>query len=343
MESVRADKRIGVIVVTGFLGSGKTTLLNRVLADERMRDTLVIVNDAGEIGIDHHLVRTIDDSMVLREAGCVCCSLNDGFASTLRDLFMLALQRRIRPFSRVLVETSGLSNPAAILFTLQHEPFLAERYAYEGTVAVADAQRIDVQLDKHIEAAQQIALADLLILSKTQGLGDAQRRRVQRALACLQPSAAVHDADCQIDLAGLLLDLGLLPYRTKRTARVGGAWLSGMRATPLSLVHGAISVFSLQFPKPLKRSAFFVEMAQLQERYGDALLRVKGLVDFRCESLPCVVHGVHRQLYPLTTLPAWPDGERQTQLVFIARGASGTTLEAEARARLREAVSNGAS
>lgn len=340
MENVRADKRIGVIVVTGFLGSGKTTLLNRVLTDERMRDTLVIVNEVGEVGVDHHLVRTIDDGLVLREAGCVCCSLRDGFSNTLRDLFMLALQRRIRPFSRVLVETSGLANPAAILFTLQHDPFLAERYVYEGTVAAVDAQRIEDQLGKYPEAAQQVALADLLILSKTQDMDGAARRSVERALACLQPAAAVRDADDGADLAGLFLGLG--PYRAGRAPRPGGGWLSGTGMASGPSIHGSVGAFSLQFPKPLRRGAFFAGMAQLQERYGDNLLRVKGLVDFEGEALPCVVHGVHRQLYPLVTLPAWPDDERQTRLVFIARGAGRVALEAEARERLREAVSNGA-
>jgi len=341
MENVRADKRIGVIVVTGFLGSGKTTLLNRVLTDERMRDTLVIVSEAGEVGIDHHLVRTINDNLVLREADCVGCDPNDGFASTLRDLFMLALQHRIRPFDRVLVETSGLANPAAILFALQHEPFLAEHYAYDGTVTVADAQRIEEQLGTHLEAAQQVALADLLILSNTQGLPEMPRRRAERALTCLQPSVEIRSADDDTDLASLLLGVGL-PYRAGHPKRTGGNWLSGARAACVPSVQPAIGAFSLRFPKPLRRSAFFDGMAQLQARYGDALLRVKGWVDFEGESLPCVVHGVHRQLYPLATLPAWPDDERQTRLVFVARGADKAALEAQARERLREAVSNGA-
>jgi len=250
MENVRADKRIGVIVVTGFLGSGKTTLLNRVLTDERLRDTLVIVNEAGEIGIDHHLVRTLDDSLVLREAGCMCCSASDGFARTLRDLFMLALQRRIRPFGRVLVETSGLANPATILFTLQHEPFLAEHYACDGTVAVADAQRIEAQLGKHLEAAQQIALADLLILSKTRELPAAQRRRAERALAYLQPSVEIRSADDETDLAGLLLELRR-PDHAGHLQRAGSGWLSSVRTVHAPSVHNAIDVFSLQFPKPL--------------------------------------------------------------------------------------------
>ena len=342
MKDFSADKRIGVIVVTGFLGSGKTTLLNRVLADERMRDTLVVVNEVGEVGVDHHLVRTVDDSLVVREAGCVCCSLRDGFSDTLRDLFMLALRRRIRPFSRVIVETSGLANPAAVLFTLQHEPFLAERYVYEGTVTVVDAQRIGSQLNLYPEAAQQVALGDLLVLSRTQEVDQSTLRVAERALTSLQPVADICRVDGGDDLVGRFLGLG--PYRAGRPPRLGGGWLRGGSAPMGGMSsHGAVSAFSLIFPKPLRRGAFFAGMARLQERYGDNLLRVKGLVDFEGEALPCVVHGVHRQLYPLVTLPAWPDDERQTRLVFIARGAGRVALEAEARERLREAVSSGTS
>lgn len=331
--------RLPVTLVTGFLGSGKTTLINRVLQDERMHDTLVIVNEIGEIGVDHQLVRQVDDSLVLLEAGCACCSMRSGLTDTLRDVFLLALQKRIRPYARVLVEASGLANPGPILFTLQHDPFLAERYVYEGAVAVADARRVADELQQHPEAAQQIALADALVLTRADAMDAAQREEALAALQGVQPGLAVHESTPALDAAGLFLSLG--PYRAGRPPRRLGGWLLGaQQPAGRHAGHGSVTAFSLQFPKPLMRSRFFAGMAQLQERYGTALLRVKGLVDFEGEPLPCVVHGVHSQLYPLATLPAWPEGERYTRLVFIAQGQASAALEADARERLRQAVSN---
>lgn len=334
-----SDKRIGVVVVTGFLGSGKTSFVNRVLQDVRMQDTLVIVNEIGEVGVDHHLVRQVNDSLVLLEAGCACCSMRGGLTDTLRDVFMLALRKQIRPYARVLVETSGLANPAPILFTLQHDPFLAERYVYEGAVAVADARQIAQQLQQHPEAAQQVAFADTLVLTRADDVAAPQRAEVLRVLQGVQPGLAVHEADPELDAAGMLLALG--PYRAGRPPRRLGGWLRGGQAAGAGQPpHGAVTAFSLQFPRPLSRARFFAGMAQLQERYGAALLRVKGLVDFQGEALPCVVHGVHSQLYPLATLPAWPEGQRETRLIFIAQGNACGALEADARERLRQAVSN---
>lgn len=333
------DHRIGVTVVTGFLGSGKTTLVNRVLRDARFHDTLVIVNEVGEVGVDHQLVRQLDDSMVLLEAGCACCSLRGGLADTLRDVFMLALQKRIRPFGRVLVETSGLANPGPVLFTLRHDPFLAERYVYDGAVAVADARQIVQQLRQHPEAAQQVALADALVLTRADD--PILRERATHALQGVQPGLPVHDSGPMLDAAGLLL--GLCPYRAGRQARPLAGWLRGDLASTGSHrpALASATAFSLQFPKPLSRARFFAGMAQLQERYGEALLRVKGIVDFQGEPLPCVVHGVHHQLYPLSTLPAWPEGQRQTRLIFIVQGHVCGAVQADARERLRHAVSNG--
>jgi len=300
-----------------------------------MRDTLVIVNEVGDIGVDHHLVRTLDDSLILRDTACTGCDLGANFARTLRDLFMLALQRRIRPFKRVLVETSGLSNPAVIPFLLRRDPFLAERYAYESTIAIADARRIEAQLDQYLEAAQQVALADLLLLSKIQDLDEPQRRRAARMLACLQPGVEVHSTDGASNLTSLLLGPRMRP-------RGHGSRLNVANAPCAASIHDRIATFSLQFPKPLRRKAFLCGMVQLQDRYGDALLRVKGWVNLEGEALPCVVQGIHQQLYPLTTLPTWPEDEPpHTRLVFIAQGADKTALEAAARERLREAIVKG--
>ena len=161
------DTRIPVTIITGFLGSGKTTLLNHWVKQPELSDCAVLINEFGSVGLDHQLVKQVDEQVMLLDSGCICCSVQGSLATALQELFMEALRKEIRPFRRLIIETTGLADPAPVLFTLRQDNFIAERYRFDGIVTLVDAVHIEGQLTRQYEAVKQIALADLLVISKS--------------------------------------------------------------------------------------------------------------------------------------------------------------------------------
>lgn len=326
------DRRIGVTILTGFLGSGKTTLLNRLVQDAAYADAAVIVNEVGDIGVDHHLLRHAGGHIMLIEGGCICCAVNGDLVNTLRELFMLALRRQIPRFSRVLIETTGLASPAPILFTLRHEHFVAERYVHRGTITVADTQHIRSQLLDQPEAAQQVAAADLVVCTKTDLVEPAVRDAAMRAARQVNPAVPI-----VIQRPDAPLDAQLtVPSSIHSPANHGdlSRWLryAGSRR---DVCHPHVSHAVLQWQAPVTRAVFLTAMARMQEAHHRHLLRLKGVVGFAGEAAPCVVHGVHRDLYPLEPLAAWPEGERHCWLVMIVRELDPVPLIDALREALR--------
>lgn len=302
-------------MLTGFLGSGKTTLLNRLVQDRAYSDAAVIVNEFGEIGVDHHLLRHADGRIAVIEGGCICCTVNGGLVNTLRELFMLALRRQVPRFHRVLIETTGLATPAAILFTLRHEHFLAERYAHRGTIVVVDAKHIQAQLVEQPEASQQIALADVVICSKPDLVGAPMLVNAVDAVRRVNPGVPVG-----VQWPGATLDERLLvPSLTRPRGSQGDlrGWLTGFSSARGR--HSQVRHAVFEFSAPVSRAVFWKGMARFQEAHHRGLLRIKGVVGFEGESLPCAIHGVHRDLYPPEPLAAWPDDPHRSWLVFIVR------------------------
>lgn len=325
------DKRVGVTVVSGFLGSGKTSLLNRLLQEPAYAGAVVIVNEYGDIGVDHHLVRLAPDSVVLVEGGCLCCVVSGTVVDTLRDLFMSALGRKIKPFRHVIIETSGLADPAPILFTLKHDRFLAERYVYRGAIVVVSATHGAAQLDGQPEAARQLALADTVVISKSDLCDALQVREVERAVAAVNPGARRCVQRPDEPLAPMLREGPDLFARQDGVAAAN--WLQAFSLSP-GARHAGVSSISLTLQAPVGRAAFLAGIARIQERYGQGVLRMKGLVCFGGESLPCEVHGVHGELYPLQSLRAWPDESRASRLVFLVRGLAAPEVAAAVREAL---------
>jgi len=312
---------IPVSIITGFLGAGKTTLVNRLLKRPDMNRVAVIVNELGEIGVDNELVEVSSEQMMLLNNGCLCCVLRGDLQETLRDLFVKRRNGEIIDYDRVVIETTGLADPAPVMQTLLTDSLLRDQYRLDCVVTLVDAVNAPGQLNQFSEPVKQVALADRLVLTKTDLVAEQPLAALTERLHEINPRAPLRRAmNGEIELA-FLVDVGL--RRTHADLEEVERWLGTDEGHDGGHAHRhdeTVQTFVLRFEQPMTWPAFTQSMEVLTALRGPDLLRVKGLVNVEGKAGPMVVQGVQHLFHPPLELAAWPSADRTTRLVFITRG-----------------------
>jgi G3E family GTPase len=329
-------------VLTGFLGAGKTTLLNRLLKDPALADTAVLINEFGEIGIDHLLVERVDGNVVQLTTGCLCCTVRGDLVDALEKLLRGRDNGRVA-FGRVVIETTGLADPAPVLHTIMLHPYLVMRFRLDGIVTLVDAVNGLATLDAQAESVKQAAVADRIVLSKTDLLDTAARRdakdRLVARLRALNPGAPILDAAAGEATAAQLLNCGL--YDPDQKIPDVKRWLAAeAHAATHEHAHAQhahghdpnrhderIRAFAYATDTAIGESAFAMFLDLLRSAHGPNLLRLKGIVKIAEDpDRPVVIHGVQHVFHPPAQLDAWPDDDRRTRMVFIVRDIAPKTI-----------------
>ena len=336
-----------VTVLTGFLGSGKTTLLNRALRDPSMANTAVVINEFGEVGLDQALAAQSDDTIMVLENGCLCCTVFGDLVTTLNNLYHAREAGEIPRFDHVVIETSGLADPSPLIQAFLSDPVLAGLYRIGAVVATVDAVNGPNTLDNHVESVRQVALADYILITKLDLIEPTKAQAAEMELTSrlrrLNPAAKISRIDDPSFSIGTLLRAeGLDPGNAKTDAR---AWLNAAAYEQVDEHHHHhdgdhadhdhhhlhdrdIASFCFVREEPIAREALRLLLDALQQNLGPNLLRVKGIVHVAEEpERPAVIQGAQQLLHNLSWLERWPDADRRSKIVFITQGFDRAEVE----------------
>jgi G3E family GTPase len=347
---------IPVTVLTGFLGSGKTTVLNHLLARPELSDTAVLINEFGAVGLDHLLVRPVSENVVLLQSGCLCCTVRGDLVEGMRDLFVKRVRGEVPDFARLVIETTGLADPAPIIHTLMTDPVVSSRYKLDGIVTTIDAACGDHTLDAQVEAVKQVAVADRLVVTKADLCTPEAVGVLLARLSRLNPAAPIIVADHGVIDPAAILDAGLFgsDAKTPDVAR----WLNeeayrdrdrdehdhkhhhdhghhghhghghghGHHHDP-NRHDDRIQSFVFTADEPVSWTALALALELMISTRGENLLRVKGIVNARESDVPVALHGVQHIFHPPAPLPGWPDEDHRTRIVFITRDLPRQMIE----------------
>lgn len=345
-----ADDVVAISLITGYLGSGKTTLLNRLLQHPEIEETAVLINEFGEIGLDHLLVAELSEDVVLLSSGCICCTIQGELVDSLKGLYMKRLAGQVPEFKRVIIETTGLADPIPIITCLMKDPLFKHSYRLESLVTTVDAIYGDQQLDAHPEAVRQAAVADRIIITKTDLATETSVGELRHRLARLNPGAVIITAQHGQVSPNRLFDASLYDPKTK-TIEVQ-RWLNEEAYDPGpegsddghehgpgvhgGHDHGKIDVnrhddhivsFCITLDQPVDWLAFLDWYEDLANEKGEHLLRVKGIINVAGRKEPYVINCVQATRHTPIRLPAWPDDDHRSRIVFITQDLPRSAIE----------------
>ncbi|HEX9449373.1 MAG TPA: GTP-binding protein [Dongiaceae bacterium] len=344
-EATRDEQRpekLPVSVITGFLGSGKTTLLRHLLTQDWMKDTAVVINEFGEIGLDHELVEAAREDTILLSSGCLCCTIRGDLIDTLRRLYKQRDRGEIPAFRRLVIETTGLADPAPILQTLIGDPLLSAFYRLDGVITTIDAVNAMGQFDSQLESVKQAAVADRLLVTKSDLVSPQDLSRLEARLRQLNPAAPIHRIIQGQILAAQLFNAGLYNPETKSLDVQNWLRVEAYGQMPaaepqdhddhthhdhdhdhhhhdVNRHDDHIRAFCLTHEAPLDWDKFVTWIEMLTATQGANLLRIKGILNVADEDKPVAIHGIQHLFHPPVVLPAWPSADRRSRLVFITR------------------------
>ncbi|MSO69128.1 MAG: GTP-binding protein [Alphaproteobacteria bacterium] len=328
------SRLIPIFVVTGFLGSGKTTLLNHMLRHSSLKDAAVLINEFGAVGLDHFLVKKMDENTVLLSSGCLCCTIRDDLKSAILELNSRRERGEVPRYKRMVVETTGLADPTPILYTLMSDPVLRNHYRLGGVITTVDAANGMRQLNRHVESVRQATVADRIVITKSDLVSPSVLTGLEARLRRINPTADyVRGNFGKVDVRRVLrADV----YDPSKKAADVKHWLdleAVKAAHDHKHVHDVnrhdqhIHSFVVTIDRPLDWTAFGVWLTMLLHRHGQQVLRVKGILNVKGVDAPVIINGVQHIVHPPIHLAEWPDDDRRSRIVFIVDDMNGALIE----------------